>query len=259
MHLCKVCVISESRLSWLNKEKPLKIKIVGSQLPINVLISHNPSVLRLNLSRQVRDHIIVNRRSDHHTANSIKSKLLMPFNGAEENELKEALKNQRQICNNNKLRSYLMHDDQRLGENSEVLKLKGYILYYQQPDPLQSEEEKQFYQLTLSNEFWLRNGKKFGQNCIGMDSKHDLNNDRTPVLVLVTENNSDSGTPLAFGGLVFSPKDNISECNSDPFRPPELKHKTNKGASPKAVTKLHKPSRILQTLQSNSQNETNPF
>jgi hypothetical protein len=80
MHLCKVCVISESKLSWLNKEKPLKIKIVGLHLPTNVLISHNP---RLNLSRQVRDHIIVSRRSDHRTANSIKSKLLTPFNGAE--------------------------------------------------------------------------------------------------------------------------------------------------------------------------------
>jgi hypothetical protein len=71
MHLCKVRVISESRLSYLNKEKPLKIKIVGLHLPTSVLISHNPSVSRLNLSRQVRDHIIVSRRSDHRTANSI--------------------------------------------------------------------------------------------------------------------------------------------------------------------------------------------
>jgi hypothetical protein len=32
-----------------------------------------------------------------------------------------------------------------------------------------------------------------------MDSKHDLNNDRAPVLVFVVENNAGSGTPLAFG------------------------------------------------------------
>ncbi|PKK64072.1 hypothetical protein RhiirC2_716525 [Rhizophagus irregularis] len=32
-----------------------------------------------------------------------------------------------------------------------------------------------------------------------MDSKHDLNNDRAPILVFVIENNSGSGTPLAFG------------------------------------------------------------
>ena len=65
------------------------------------------------------------------------------------------------------------------------------------------EDEKKFYQLTLSNEFWLRNGKKFGQECIGMDSKHDLNNDRAPVLVFVVENNSGSGTPLAFGKKII--------------------------------------------------------
>lgn len=48
--------------------------------------------------------------------------------------------------------------------------------------------------------------------------------------------------------------------NSDPFRPPELKYNTpNKGAPPKAIAKPRKPSRILQTLQSNSHNETNSF
>ncbi|RGB39472.1 hypothetical protein C1646_811906 [Rhizophagus diaphanus] len=211
-------------------------------------------------------------------------------------------------------------------------------------------KEKQFYQLTLSNELWLRNGKKYGQNCIGMDSKHDLNNDRTPVLVIITENNSGSETPLSFGisnkenqwtiklsitviktnipcnqddceykwsyvdlpndkgfkrirecnssnwnplvmidkhkhqklpdkelfsrqvkedlvtyfknkeRIIFSPKGNIPERNSDPFRPPELKYNTpNKGAPPKAIAKPRKSSRILQTLQSNSQNETNTF
>ncbi|UZO14268.1 uncharacterized protein OCT59_005728 [Rhizophagus irregularis] len=41
-----------------------------------------------------------------------------------------------------------------------------------------------------------------------MDSKYDLNNDRAPVLVFVAENNSGSGTPLAFG---FK---RIRECNS---------------------------------------------
>ena len=36
-----------------------------------------------------------------------------------------------------------------------------------------------------------------------MDSKHDLNNDRATVLVFVVENNSDSGTPLAFGKKII--------------------------------------------------------
>ncbi|PKC63000.1 hypothetical protein RhiirA1_464375 [Rhizophagus irregularis] len=97
-------------------------------------------------------------------ANSVKSKLLAPFNGAEESELKEALKNQWQICNDEKLRAYLMRDDRRLKENAgpwtilhylviEILKPKGYVLFYQQPDLSHSEEEKHYYQLTLSNEF----------------------------------------------------------------------------------------------------------
>ncbi|RGB26780.1 hypothetical protein C1646_769960 [Rhizophagus diaphanus] len=42
-------------------------------------------------------------------------------------------------------------------------------------------------------------------------------------------------------------------------RPPELKHKTNKGAPQKVVAKPRKQSQILRTLQSNSQNETNTF
>ncbi len=63
----------------------------------------------------------------------------------------------------------------------------------------QFKEEMHFYQLTLSNEFWLQNEREFGQTCIGIDSKHDLNNDRTPVLVFTIENNAGFGTPLAFG------------------------------------------------------------
>lgn len=118
----------------------------------------------MNLSRQVRDNIIISHRSDHRSANSVKSKLLAPFNGAEESELKEALKNQWQICSDEKLRAYLMRDDRRLKENAgpwtilhylviEILKPKGYVLFYQQPDLSHSEEEKHYYQLTLSNEF----------------------------------------------------------------------------------------------------------
>ncbi|UZO14011.1 uncharacterized protein OCT59_005482 [Rhizophagus irregularis] len=126
--------------------------------------SHNSNISRLNLSRQVRDNIIISHRSDHRSANSVKSKLLAPFNGAEESELKEALKNQWQICSDEKLRAYLMRDDRRLKENAgpwtilhylviEILKPKGYVLFYQQPDLSHSEEEKHYYQLTLSNEF----------------------------------------------------------------------------------------------------------
>ena len=71
-------VISELKLSWLKTSKPLCIKVVGSHLPPNVLNSHSPSVSKLNLIREVRDKIILNRRSDHNTAKDIKMKLLAP-------------------------------------------------------------------------------------------------------------------------------------------------------------------------------------
>ena len=50
-------------------------------------------------------------------------------------------------------------------------------------------------------------------------------------------------------------------CDSNPFRPPELSKRSisNKGAPPKATAKPRKPSRILQTLQSNSRNEADSF
>ena len=95
MHLCKVHVISESKLFWLNKEKP---------------------------------------------------------------------QNQCQICNNNKLRAYLSHDDRRLKENTglwtilhylviEVLKPKGYVLFYQQSDSLQPEMKNIFISLLYLTNF----------------------------------------------------------------------------------------------------------
>jgi hypothetical protein len=212
MHRCKVRVISESKLSWLKKEKPLRIKIIGSHLPVNTLASHTPSVTRLNLSRQIRDNIIMSRRADHKTAKDIKAKLLAPYNNASENELKEALlNNQKTICNTSKLKSFIMYDDRRLKENAgpwtilhymviELLKPKGFILYYQQPDTSKPESSfEHYYQLTLSHDFWLKNGKNFGQFNIGIDGKHDLNNDKAPILTFVVENNAGAGTPLAFG------------------------------------------------------------
>src|SRR6266542_2654944 len=60
--------------------------------------------------------------------------------------------------------------------------------------------------------------------------------------------------------MIFLSRNNISECDSDPFRLLELNNCniSNKGASPKAVAKPRKLSRILQTHQPNS-HETNTF
>ncbi|PKC54138.1 hypothetical protein RhiirA1_507803 [Rhizophagus irregularis] len=210
MHLCKVRVISESKLSWLKTSKPLRIKIIGSHLPANALNTHIPNSSKLNLTREIRDKIILNRRSDYKTVKEIKMTLLAPYNGANEETLRNVLNEQREICNDTKLRGFIKRDDRRLKENSgswtilhylvtEILKLKGYVLYYQQPDPLAPEDHPDhYYQLTLSNDLWLKNGQKFGNFCIGLDGKYDLNNDHAPILTMIVENNTGCATPLAF-------------------------------------------------------------
>ncbi len=211
MHLCKVRVTSEVYLSQLNSLYPLKIKISNTHLPSNVIVTHNPQINQLSLTRQTRDNIILNRRADHKTTKNIKAKMLAPYNGANEEVLREALHNQKELCDDKKLYRFLVRDDRRTKENAgpwtilhylvnEILKPKGYILYYQQPD-LSSAETclEHFYQLTLSDQLWLKNAQRYGNYCIGVDSKYDLNNDHAPVLAIVAENDAEFGTPLAFG------------------------------------------------------------
>ncbi|RHZ45370.1 hypothetical protein Glove_680g85 [Diversispora epigaea] len=211
MHCCSVRVHSFSRLSNLNTSHPLYIKIEGCHRPSNLLNTENRQVTRINLTRQIRDKITISRRADHQTTKEIKGKLLISLNGATEEELNNALLNNREICDNKKLKRFIVREDRRLKENTgswtilhylieEVLKPKGYILYYQQPDLSQPEDSAEhYYQLTVSDEFWLRNGRDFGQFCIGIDGKYDLNIDRAPILTMIVENNAQYGTPLAFG------------------------------------------------------------
>ncbi|PKB97860.1 hypothetical protein RhiirA5_432384 [Rhizophagus irregularis] len=81
----------------------------------------------------------------------------------------------------------------------KILKPNGFVLYYQIANPDEPEgSPARYYQLTVSNEFWLHNGKDYGKICIGLDGKYDLNIDRAPVLSIVIENNAGCGTPLAF-------------------------------------------------------------
>jgi hypothetical protein len=210
MHLCKVRIVSESHLSQLNDSHPLKIKILNTHLPSNILTIHTPQINRLSLTRQVRDNIILNRRADHKTAKDIKAKMLAPYNGANEEVLREASCNKKELCDDKKLNRFLVRDDRRTKEDAgpwtvlhylvnELLKPKGYILYYQIPDLSSETTSEHFYQLTLSDQLWLKNAQRYGQYCIGVDSKYDLNNDRAPVLAIVAENDAGFGTPLAFG------------------------------------------------------------
>ena len=87
---------------------------------------------------------------------------------------------------------------------NELLKSQGNILYYQTPDldqPIESSDR--YYQLTFSDEFWLKNGRDHGNICIGIDGKYDLNADRAPVLSIVLENGAGHGLPLAFVNYII--------------------------------------------------------
>ncbi|CAB4387713.1 unnamed protein product [Rhizophagus irregularis] len=156
---------------------------LNSHLSSNVLmILYTPQINWLSLTRQVRDNIIINHRADHKPTKNIKAKMLASHNGANEEVLREALNNQKEICDDKKLYKFLVR----------------YILYYQQPDLSAETSSEHFYQLTLSDRLWLKYAQRYGRNCIGIDSKYDLNND-TPVLAIVAENSAGFGPPLAFG------------------------------------------------------------
>ncbi|CAG8752978.1 18050_t:CDS:2, partial [Gigaspora rosea] len=211
MHRCSVWVHSFSRLSYLNSSYQLRIKIEGIHHPSNMLMTNTPKATRINLTRQIRDQITINRCADHQTAKTIKGKLLYSLNGASEKELNKALLNSREICDNKKLERFIVREDRRLKDYAgpwtilhylveKILKPKGYVLYYQQPDLSKSE----------NFEFWLRNGRDFWQACFGVDGKYDLNIDRAPVLTMVVENSARHGTLLAFA--INAVKQNIP-CN----------------------------------------------
>ena len=215
MHLCQVRVKSEVYLSSLTTSHPLLIKIYGTHTPSNIIVNSTPKIERLNLLKSVRDNVLLNRRADHKSAKGIKSKLLASMNGANEETLSQALSNQRIICTDNKLKQLVARDDKRLKDHVgswtilhnliiENLKSKGYILYYQQPNLSFPEDSPQrFYQLTLSDEFWLKNARDYGQICIGIDGKYDLNIDHVPVLSIVAKNNAGFAIPIAFG-MIFT-------------------------------------------------------
>src|SRR4051794_33322514 len=112
MHLCKVRVKSEVRITSLIKSHPLKTTIQGIHIPPNI-ISDNfvPKIQRLNLLRNVKDTVLISRRADHRTTKGIKAKLLKSLNGTSENTLSEALNNQKVICSDNKLKQFISRDD----------------------------------------------------------------------------------------------------------------------------------------------------
>ncbi|GET03954.1 hypothetical protein GLOIN_2v1542684 [Rhizophagus clarus] len=173
-----ICIIVASE-SWLFSENPLRITIQGTH---RVFHNNDTQISKINLTYSVRDTIVLSRRVDHRTAKGIKAKLLTSFNGAPEEVINNALASQRVICDNDKLRQFVARDDKKLKDDTgpwtqldslvnDILKPQGFILYYQIADvnqPVDSPER--YYQLTISDEFWLRNARDYGKICIGIDA-----------------------------------------------------------------------------------------
>ncbi|RIA93464.1 hypothetical protein C1645_819316 [Glomus cerebriforme] len=135
-----------------------------------MLLNSVPKIQGLNLLRDVKVIIFISRRADHMSTKEIKAKLLASKNGANGITLSNALN-----------------------------KPKGYILYYQQPNLSFSEDSPQrFCQLTLSDELWLKNALDYGQICIRIDGKYDLNLDHALILSIIANNNADFANPIAF-------------------------------------------------------------
>src|SRR4051812_12281761 len=128
MHLCKVRIISEVYLSQVNTSYPPKIKILNTHLPSNVLITHTPKINRLSLTRQIRNNIIINRRADHKITKNIKAKMLAQYNGANEEILREASHNSKEICDDKKLYRFLVRDDRRTKENAGPWTILHYLV-----------------------------------------------------------------------------------------------------------------------------------
>ncbi|RIB28900.1 hypothetical protein C2G38_2156710 [Gigaspora rosea] len=209
-HRCRLRVVSESRLSWINTPHQLRIKIDGWHIPPNALVVHSPQVTRVNLTRSARDQIIISRRADRWTADDVKTKILVSKKGATEADLNQDVVKNRDICNSKQLKRLIVRDDRRVKDNSgpwtvlqhyiqDVLKPRGHVLYYQNPN-LSAEENSpdRYYQLIVSDDLWLINGRDFGQHFFCIDGNNDLNMDRATVLTMVVETKSGHLTPLAF-------------------------------------------------------------
>ncbi|CAG8683545.1 22058_t:CDS:2, partial [Racocetra persica] len=169
----------------------------GQHIPTNYPIQHELVITRLNLSRNVRDQVILSRRVDGCTAKEIKLKLLAPFNGMPKEQLEQQEQYGTNICPWTILHRLVIDE----------LKKRGFVFYYQQEDLiLPSNSPEYYYQLTVSDNMWLEQARDYGSFCFGIDAKYNLNNNRAPIHTLVVEDCGNWGTPIEF---ILSNKENM--------------------------------------------------
>ncbi|CAG8834464.1 28197_t:CDS:1, partial [Gigaspora margarita] len=79
----------------------------GQHMSTNISIHHESAVIHLNLSRTIRDQVILSRHADGYTAKEIKLKLLTPFNGVSREQLKQQKKHRINLCSKQKIQQLL--------------------------------------------------------------------------------------------------------------------------------------------------------
>ncbi|KAF0450146.1 proteophosphoglycan ppg4 [Gigaspora margarita] len=210
MHKCAVRVITKVMLS--NIEDPLPVQlIINGVHKTSILLTPDPKFTRINLSLQTRDKVIAARCAHRNTGVEIAIKMLEPHNNSNETHLIHLHKTSKDLCTEQQLKRLIERDDVRLRDKSGPwtildqlvttdLKEQGKVLYYQCGDTSATENSfERYYQLTVSDEMWLKQGRDCGQFCFGIDGNYDLNNEKAPVLAIVIEDQAGYGSPLAFG------------------------------------------------------------
>ncbi|KAF0438408.1 proteophosphoglycan ppg4 [Gigaspora margarita] len=216
MHKCAVRVITKVMLSDVEDPLPVQLIVKGTHRSSSIPAAE-PKLGKINLSLQARDKAIIARRGHHSSGTEIAMKILAPYNNTNETDFQYIYKTSRDLCTEQQLKRLVERDDHRLRENTGPwtildqlitgeLKTQGKVLYYQRQNISASKDSPEYYyQLTLSDDLWLQQGRDCGHFCFGIDGKYDLNNEGAPVLAIVIEDQAGYGSPLAFG---FSNKEN---------------------------------------------------
>ncbi|RIB02447.1 hypothetical protein C2G38_2227816 [Gigaspora rosea] len=164
MHKCAVRVITKGMLSNVEDSLPVQLIISGVH-KTSILPTPDPKFTRINLSLQTRDKVIAARRAYRNTGVEIAIKMLKPHNNSNETHLTHLHKTNQLVTTD--------------------LKEQGKMLYYQCGDTFATINSfERYYQLTISDEIWLKQGRDCGQFCFGIDGKYDLNNEKAPVLAI---------------------------------------------------------------------------
>jgi hypothetical protein len=210
MHYCSVRVITKVMLSAVEDQYPVNVQVIGHHIPAALQIPFRSSGKRINLSLENRDMVIRARRENCDTPLEIKRKMLNPFNNQSPEILGVVTQVGKRLCTDKQLEALVMRDKARMRDDMgawtrahylliDKLRPYGFILHYQRDDPNMPEDDPaRYYVCVMSSDVLLGFASRYGQQCFGIDSKHDLNKDRAPVLAMCVEDEFGWAVPIGF-------------------------------------------------------------